>query len=238
MQQLGLSFVRKGRGGARVGAGRKRLPSGSRHTPHRARAQHRARHPVHITLRAITRSLRSQQVIRTVLTALRESNSARFRLAHYSVQENHLHLIVEAEDKQALSSAMRGLMIRIARRVNRLLFRIGRFWADRWHGNVLTSPRQVRNALVYVLKNRQKHAATPPNDGRKSHAAHRVRAGSSAGWLDPLSSAQWFDGFADSIASFHSVGPRCVARATSWLLRVGWRCHGLIQSNEVPKVNH
>ena len=66
---------------------------------------------MHVTLRAFTRRLRSQQVIRTVLSALRDANTSRFRLAHYSVQENHLHLIVEAEDKQALSSGMRRLMI-------------------------------------------------------------------------------------------------------------------------------
>ncbi len=111
MQQLGLGFIQRGRGGARVGAGRKPLPAALRHTPHRARAEHRGRHPVHVTLRAFTRRLRSQQVIRTVLSALRDANTSRFRLAHYSVQENHLHLIVEAEDKQALSSGMRRLMI-------------------------------------------------------------------------------------------------------------------------------
>ena len=182
MQQLGLSFVRKGRGGARVGAGRKQVASALRHTPHRARPQHRARHPVHITLRAFARSLRTQQVAQTVLGALRAANTSQFRVAHYSVQENHLHLLVEAEDQHALSSGMRGLMIRIALRVNRLLFRRGRFWADRWHGNPLTSPRQVRNALVYVSKNRHKHAAATRGDARGSlranSALRRPRVGS------------------------------------------------------------
>jgi hypothetical protein len=51
---------------------------------------------------------------------------------------------------------MRGLMVRLAKRVNKLLFRRGRFWADRWHGNALTAPRQVPNALVYVLQNQSR----------------------------------------------------------------------------------
>ncbi len=236
MEQLGLRFVRKSRGGARAGAGRKRLPPGQRHTPHRARAEHRARHPVHVTLRAFTHSLRSQHIVRTVLGALRDANMSQFHLAHYSIQENHVHLIVEAENKHALSSGMRGLMIRIAQRVNRLLSQRGRFWADRWHGNPLTSPRQVRNALVYVLKNRHKHAPSP-NGAARAARGEGTRS-SESGWLDPLSSAQWFNGFAHPIpTSFRSVGPPCVAFPISWLLAVGWRRHGLIESSETPKPN-
>ena len=83
-----------------------------------------------------------------MLGALRQSKRPDFCIAHYSIQDNHVHLLVEADTKAALSSGMRGLMIRLARRVNRLLFRRGRFWADRWHGHALKSPREVRNALV------------------------------------------------------------------------------------------
>ena len=232
MRQLGLKFqgesaarAVKSRGGARKGAGRKRLPAELRHTPHRARAQHRARHPVHVTLRAFTHSLRNQHVARTVLHALRDSNSPQFRVVHHSVQHNHVHLLVEAESKRALSSGVRGLMIRIARRVNPLLFRRGRFWADRWHGTALTSPRQVRNALVYVLKNRHKHAVHP-GKAAKPHSGHEH---------DPLSSIQWFDGLAAPLPrAFRSVGPPCEV-ASTWLLCVGWKIHGLIRPSEAPK---
>ena len=126
MEQLGLAF-KGSRGGARAGAGRKPLPAGVRRTAHRARPKHHARHPVHVTLRAEVRSLRRQHVVRTVLCALRDSGSELFRIAHYSVQANHLHLIVEAQDARALSRGMRRLAVRLARRVNTLLARRGRF---------------------------------------------------------------------------------------------------------------
>jgi len=217
-----------GRGGARRGAGRKRLPAHQRRTAHRARAEHRAAHPVHVTLRAASRSLRSRFVAKTVLRALRDSSSAQFGVVHYSLQQNHMHLIVEAANTAALLSGMRGLMVRIARRVNRVLLRRGRFWADRWHGRALTGPRQVRNALVYVLQNRFKHHPIIYSAGRGTATAYPL--------LDPLSSAQWFHGFATSLpASFRSVGPPCVVPAKAWLLRVGWLRHGRIQIGEVPK---
>lgn len=126
MQQLAFAALEKSRrGGARKGAGRKPRAAALRNTPHRARAQHRAAHPVHVTLRATFRQLRSQHVAPTVLHSIRDSQRADFRVLHYSVQANHLHLIVEASDKEALSSGMRSLVVRMAKRVNRLLFRRG-----------------------------------------------------------------------------------------------------------------
>jgi len=217
LNQLALSFPEpKRRGGARPGAGRKPRAAHLRQTPHRVRPVHRKAHPVHVTLRAGLRALRSQRVAPTLLEGLRDSNRDSFRVVQYSIQENHIHLIVEAEDTQALASGVRGLMVRLARRVNRLLHRSGRFWADRWHGRDLESPRQVRNALVYVLQNHKKHAATTA--------------------LDPLSSAAWFDGFATAIpGGFRSVGPPCTAVAKTWLLKSGWRRRGLIRLSEAPK---
>jgi len=67
------------------------------------------------------------------------------------VQDDHLHLIVEADDTQVLARGLRGLAIRVARAVNRALNRRGAVWGDRYHARALTSPRAVRNALVYVM---------------------------------------------------------------------------------------
>jgi len=215
-KQLALSFPEpKRHGGARRGAGRKPRAAHLRQTPHRARPVHRKAHPVHVTLRAGLRSLRAPHVARALISALRDGNRDWFRVVHFSVQENHVHLIIETEDTQSLSSGVRGLMVRIARRVNRLLRRCGRFWADRWHGRDLEGPRQVRNALVYVIQNRRKHARSAA--------------------LDPLSSAASFDGFATSIPrEFRGVGPPWTVIAKTWLLRSGWRRHGLIGLSEAP----
>jgi REP element-mobilizing transposase RayT len=101
------------------------------------------------------------------------------RIVHYSVQRDHLHLIVEAEDTRSLSRAMQGLSVRIAKALNRALGRKGKVFADRFHDRVLTSPRQVRHALAYVLCNARKHGVAPP-----------MRGGSGPSWVDPCSSAR------------------------------------------------
>lgn len=215
--QLELAFPVR-HGGVRPRAGRKRLPGHLRHTEHRVRLAHSRAHPVHVTLRARLRCLRKQVVIRTVLGALGASNRRTFRITQYSVQENHIHLIVEADDSATLSAGMHGLMVRLARRVNRRLSRRGAFWADRWHDAPLIRPLHVRNVLVYVLQNHRKHGASSPKQ------------------LDPFSSAQWFDGFAQRPPhGFESIGPPCVLPSETWLGSIGWRRHGLIRVNESPK---
>jgi hypothetical protein len=152
------------------------------------------------------------------------------------VQWDHLHLVVEASDKRALSSGMRSLAIRIARYVNALLNRNGPLWADRWFGRALTSPRQVRNAFAYVLANFRKHARRAPPRG-----------------IDPFSSGASFDGFRGWLPSAHGSPPwagrapppfaaqseadrvdSTVSPAVTWLARTGWRRRGLIALDEAP----
>jgi REP element-mobilizing transposase RayT len=241
-RQLELEFP-AGWGGARPGAGRKRSERGN--VPHRARPRQRAAEPVHVTLRSRMASLRSQHVFPTVRLALARAgrrDPTRFRILHFSVQRDHLHLVVEAADKHALSSGVRGIVIRVARYVNDLLSRRGPVWADRWHGRALRTPREVRNAFVYVLGNFRKHA-------RKAGAQDIASSISSIGpGIDPFSSGPWFDGWrgwrpASGVAPPFAIAPRFttnesepppVSLARTWLAHTGWRRRGLLALDEEP----
>jgi len=175
-----------------------------------------AAHPVHVTLRS-RRSvccLRTARVYPAVRRALAAASHGGFRILHFTVQDDHVHLIVEADDSRALGRGLRGLAIRIARAVNRALGRRGAVWGDRYHARALTSPRAVRHALVYVLMNRRKHCG-----GERG--------------LDPCSSAQWFTGWREPIPTVAAAAP--VVRARTWLAAVGWRRHGLIGIDERPR---
>ncbi|HZX97143.1 MAG TPA: transposase, partial [Myxococcales bacterium] len=141
-------------GGSRPGAGRKR-GSGRRNVPHRPRRRFR-KGALHVTvrLRREVWNLRSHRCFR----ALRRSFAAGcvrfgFRLVHFSVQGNHIHTIVEAPDAVALGRAMKGLEVRMARALNKVMSRRGPVFADRYHALLLRSPRQAANAVRYVLEN-------------------------------------------------------------------------------------
>ena len=206
-------------GGRRAGAGRKLTPGRRPSVPHRSRPTHVPAHPVHVTLRSgrPVRCLRSARVFPAVRHALAAASHARFRILQFTVQDDHLHLIVEADDARALGRGLRGLAIRVARAVNRALNRRGAVWTDRYHARALTSPRAVRNALVYVLMNRRKH-----REGERG--------------LDPCSSALWFTGWRSPAPPPPAAMP--VVRARTWLAAVGWHRHGLLGLDERPSGAH
>src|SRR5438876_8417517 len=188
-------------GGRRPGAGRK--PAGpTAGVPHGPRAIHPGRHPVHVTLWIVAGlpSLRSATLFPALRGSLAAASAASFRIVHYSVQLNHIHLLVEAEGTRALGRGMQGLGIRLAKAINRRLGRKGRVWNDRYHGRPLRTPREVRHGLVYVLLNGRKH-------------------GVSGRGIDACSSGAWFEGWREVVEM--PPGPVPVARALTWLLRVG-----------------
>jgi len=193
-------------GGKRKGAGRPRTRPhpGLRGpgVPHLPRPDFAARHPVHVTMRlqpgaGYLRGHARAKIVEDALRAARERFGV--RIIHYSIQHNHLHLIVEAEGLDALSRAMRGLATRIARRLNALTDRRGGVFADRYHAHPLKTPRETKHAVRYVLANYRHHTLEhlPP------------------GWTDALASARF--------STRRPADDAPVVAPSVWLLRVGWR---------------
>jgi len=149
------------RGGKRAGAGRK--SKGDRAlVPHDPRARVTRHTPVLVTTRLLAalpnlRRERTLALLRATLAA--GADRFGFRLIEYSIQSNHLHFVAEAQDEIALARGMKGLLVRVAKALNHAWERKSRFVGDRYPARVLKTPREVRNALVYVLQNAQKHGA-------------------------------------------------------------------------------
>lgn len=213
--------LRHGRGGRRAGAGRRRRSD--EHVPHLRRpAFAGARHPLHVTIRVRRDvwNLRSQRGYRCVERALaHERGLGELRVVHYSVQSNHLHLVAEAPHRRVLARRMQGFGVRLAKALNRMMRgRRGRVFAERYHARALTTPREVRNVLRYVLGNAARHHGGPQ--------------------FDPFSSASAFDGWRAPPPPLRhppGTGPPPVARARTWLLTKGWRTHGLLDPRDTPR---
>jgi len=202
--------------------------------PHQRRPTHDARHPVHVTLRVVDAvgHLRRPKLWRAIrrallVTAARDA----FRIVHLSVQGNHLHLLCEADDSDALMRGLQGFQISAAKRIHAELMAErgrrsrGRVFADRYHARAIDSVRQIRNALSYVLNN------------WRHHAGHRGPA-LFGGRLDPYSSGIWFLGWRErTVAEVHvpaDYDPPRVCRARTWLLAEGYKRAGPISVWEVP----
>jgi len=168
-------------------------------------------------------SLRTARFVREFEASVRAAcERGRFRINHYSIQSDHVHAIVEAASREDLASGMKSIGARLARAVNRVFGLRGHVLANRYHLHILRTPREVRNALAYVLLNGRRHAAKL---GRTLATAARV---------DPASSGRWFGGWRIPLARRVGSDPPAVAAARTWLLAVGWRRRGLIDPAEVP----
>ena len=205
------TFDELGPGGKRKGAGRK--PKGEKAgMSHRPRSEFKERFPVHITIKLVKGlpSLRRRTAYRIILSAL-DAARDRFGMSviHFSVQSNHIHMIIEAEDRVAMARGLKGLQVRFARNLNKHWKRKGRVFADRYHDHVVCTPMEVRIAIEYVLHNSRKHGLF-----------YRDCA-------DPYCSGQWFPDWAGYLAAPPAnVSP--ISPTRTWLARVGWRRHGLI----------
>jgi putative transposase len=160
------------------------------------------------------------------------AGSKRSQIIHYSVQSNHLHLVVEAASAKALAQSLQSLAIRVAKRLNAHFRRRGRLFADRYHSRPLRSPREMRNALAYVLNNFRRHA---DERGPKLPLS----------FLDPCSSAGFFEGWDPewihappdrrAFSDPHPDLPPGTVRPRSFLARRGWRRHGPLRPFDVAQ---
>jgi hypothetical protein len=219
---------RPGRGGRRSGAGRP-PKDGVAGVSHRERAALASRFPVHVTvkLRRGLPPLRRQAAHAALRAAFHAGatgveRDGAFRLCQYAILNDHLHFVAEAHSREALSRGLQGLLVRIAKALNRLWSRRGKVFADRYHDRILRTPREVRSALRYVLQNARKHAA----EGREVAVSQAI---------DTYTSAPWFDGFRETLTVRGlEVIVRPVTDARTWLLTLGWRRRGLLSVHELP----
>jgi REP element-mobilizing transposase RayT len=229
----------KQRGGKRRGAGRK--PKGRRAgSPHKKRPALNARYPVHVVLRVVAavgnvRRRCTYRAVReaTLTTARRED----FRIVHLSIQRNHLHLLVEADHERALSSGMQGFQVSAAKHLNAAISkgkpgprRRGTVFPDRYHAEIIMSPRQAHHAIRYVINNFRKH--------------QEDQVAPMSSWtIDWFSTAIMFPGWVEyGDAAFLWRGPPTydplvVYQPRTWLLKAGWAKAGSISCHAVPSAN-
>ena len=222
------------RGGRRPGAGRKRTSTKARH---RKRPEISRHEPQHVTLKVLGRVgwLRRRDMYNAIRVALMGlSVTGDFRVVHYSLQNDHIHLLCEADNKRALRSGIASFEISAALRINVLLSRrrrrkeCGPVFADRYHVESIDSIAQTRNCLNYVFNNWRKHGCDKREPGIFN------------GRLDPYSSAIVFPGWKERTHKrLHlpdGVPVPIVSRPRTWLLREGWkRASSPLSVYDVPK---
>ena len=189
-------------------------------------------------------NLRSARVFPAIRAALSAgADRFGFRLTEWTVEKDHLHLVAEGNDRRALTRGLKGLGVRLAKKVNRVMGTKGAVLADRYHERVLRSPAQVRNTLAYVLNNHLKHAQAHAREAGAPPPRRAPLPPPGRAPFDPCSTAWYFMGWRPwggtgppvPIPREAREGRLPAALPETWLLRVGWwQHHGFLDPLEIP----
>lgn len=144
-----------------------------------------------------------------------------FRVIHFSIQDTHLHLIVEAANDAALRRGMRSFSINSARAINASIGANGKVWF-RFHSTLIKTKRYARNSIAYVLGNWRRHRKDI-NNGQFVSAK-----------IDPFSSAISFTGWNRTFKVPAGYRPLPVSPPTTFLLRTGWAFGGPLDPYQAP----
>lgn len=211
-------------GGRRANAGRKKTDAFRCDPSHATRPELSFKHPVHVMLRTLASvpRLRQRDGYEAIRAVLRHFvDGASFRVIQISIQRNHLHLIVEAADKDALRHGMQSLAIRAARALNAGFERSGKVFAFRYKAKQIKTADYARNVLSYVLNNWRRH-----REDRYT--------GEMSMPFDRFSSASAFTGWSARTRWKPSADGLPVSEARTQLLTFDWEWYGQIDPFEVP----
>jgi len=205
-----------GHGGSRVGSGR---PKNSKFISHVERPHIKRNMAIHVNLHLketlTSINLRTKDFFKLFRQAVKTARGRGLRIVHYSLMHNHLHLIIEAASNEELSKGMQSFALSLSKLVNyRVNARIKKLWQDRYWMRLLPSPREIKIALQYVLKNPQKKFSSPTvMDLYSSVLAMSVDV------IEKLFPDLRFNPPPDLIARFNPLKEEILHRPTSYLLK-------------------
>jgi REP element-mobilizing transposase RayT len=121
---------------------------------HERRERVSLRTALHINFK-VRFSIRNKVCLGHLKKAIQNARSHGLKVLHFSLQSNHVHLLVEAVDNEILTRGMRSLTVTFAKRMGR-----GRIQLERYHLHVLRTLQETKNAVNYVLFNHQRHTGS------------------------------------------------------------------------------
>jgi REP element-mobilizing transposase RayT len=134
---------------------------------HRSRPELPKAKPVHVTIKTnknVIPNLRSKVLYKQIRQSMKRARILGIRIIHFSVQRDHVHLLIEADNKQQLGESMRVLSISLTKRLSHVLKRKVKALKSRYHLHVLKSLQEIKNAKNYILSNGQKHGTSDAHD--------------------------------------------------------------------------
>ena len=79
------------------------------------------------------------------------------RIIHFSLEYDHVHLLVEAADNVELGKGMQSFGVTLSKAINRMRKMKGTVYKHRYHFRQISSSRELKYVMKYIFSNGVKH---------------------------------------------------------------------------------
>jgi REP element-mobilizing transposase RayT len=117
---------------------------------------------LHLTIkvRENKADIKNKQILKALHHSIKRARMKRLKIVHYTLEYNHIHLLVEAEIKQLVHQGMQAFGISLAKKINTIKRLKGTVYKHRYHLRKINSPRDLKNVLHYIFNNGIHHKRT------------------------------------------------------------------------------
>lgn len=116
----------------------------------------------HLTIKVKSNKadIQNKKILKALHHAIFRGRLKGLKIVHYTLEFNHVHLLVEASCNRVMHSGMQALGISLAKAINRFKSLKGSVYKHRYHYRQISSPRDLKNVLHYIFHNGIKHKRT------------------------------------------------------------------------------
>ena len=114
---------------------------------------------LHLTIkvRENKADIKNKRILKALHYAIRRARLQGLRVVHYTLEYNHVHLLVEANDNKSVQKGMQALGISFSKAINKIKQVKGSVYKHRHHFRKLNSRREYKNVIQYIFRNGIKH---------------------------------------------------------------------------------
>ena len=98
--------------------------------------------------------LNSDEIKTMFIEILKEAKKKySFKLKHFCIMSNHIHLLIEPTNGTSLSRMMQWILSVFAIRFNKIFGQIGHVWYDRFKSKIIQNFKQFLRTFAYISDN-------------------------------------------------------------------------------------
>jgi REP element-mobilizing transposase RayT len=114
---------------------------------------------LHLTLKIEKNkaNLKNKSILKALQQSIKKARLLGLKVIQYTLEYDHVHLLVESSDKISLGKGMQSLGISFSKKINKIKKQNGKVFKTRYHFRKLSTPREIKNVLNYILGNGVKH---------------------------------------------------------------------------------